>query len=106
MQETSFPISKDSRYALVMAVAKRARQLMREAQDKGVNPWEVCLLKTVTYKPIKLAEEELSQGLVGYRLKENIPVKAKEKDSPEAVEKPAEEPPTADSKEESPDAEG
>ncbi len=103
MEETQFPLSKDSRYAFVMAVARRARQIMREAQEKGVTPREVSLVKAGAYKPVKLAEEELEQGLVGYTLRlSSKPVPAK--NPPEAVEEPEEEPPAADSGEENQDA--
>lgn len=73
-------VNKDSRYARVMAVARRARQLMRESHDKGVNPWEVSLVKVGVHKPIKLALEEIIQGAVGFKLKEkfkeNIPAES------------------------------
>ncbi len=104
MEETQFPISKDSHYALVMAVARRARQIMREAQEKGVTPREVSLVKTGAYKPVKLAAEELDQGLIGYTLR--LSNSAPAKNPPEAVEEPAEEPPAADSEEKNQDAEG
>ncbi len=68
-------ITKDSHYASVMAIARRARQLMRESFDKGVSPWEVSLVKVGDHKPIKLALEEYEQGMIGYKFREEKPVK-------------------------------
>ena len=75
MATTQSLISKDSHYATVMAIARRARQLIKEADNKGINPWEVSFAKIGAHKPIKLAEEEFEQGMLGYKLREKPPVK-------------------------------
>lgn len=63
-------ISKDSRYAKVMAIARRARQIMREAKSKGVPFHDVSLLKSGSSKPIKLAEEEFLHNMVGFKFRD------------------------------------
>ena len=45
--------SNESYYSLVVGVAKRARQIAQEAEDKG---------ETLTEKPVQLAVEEFAQG--------------------------------------------
>jgi DNA-directed RNA polymerase subunit omega len=47
----------DSRYTLVMVVAKRARQLIENNE---------CLVETESKKPISMAVEEFYEGKVGY----------------------------------------
>ena len=72
MEELQLNIGKDSYYARVMAIARRARQIIKEANDKGVAPWELALVKTGPHKPIKLAQEEFDQGLIGFTFRENL----------------------------------
>ncbi|BES65369.1 hypothetical protein SANA_18080 [Gottschalkiaceae bacterium SANA] len=47
----------DSRYTLVMVVAKRARQLIEKNE---------CLVETESKKPISMAVEEFYEGKVNY----------------------------------------
>ncbi|MBI5787241.1 MAG: DNA-directed RNA polymerase subunit omega [Candidatus Schekmanbacteria bacterium] len=72
MAEQSTLIQSDSRYARVMTIARRARQIMRESKDKRLQPADVALGKFGAHKPIKLAEEELKAGFVGFKLRDSL----------------------------------
>lgn len=71
-------INKDSRYAKVMAIARRARQIMREAKSKGVPFYDVSLLKSGSNKPIKLAEEEFIHNMIGFKFRDENTTEAAE----------------------------
>lgn len=72
MPDQAPKIAENSRYALVMVTARRARQLMKEANAKGVAPSEVALVNVGYHKPVKLALEEVTQGVVGYKIRKTI----------------------------------
>jgi DNA-directed RNA polymerase subunit omega len=55
-----------NRYLLVVLAAKRARQL-----NRGATPQ----IETRQRKPTSMALEEIAQGKIGYRLKDEDPVK-------------------------------
>lgn len=104
MPKKELKIAEDSRYALVMTVARRARQLMKEAAAKGVNPCEVALVNIGNHKPVKLALEEVMQGKVGYKLREKgkaVPIESSPVPDAEALTEEA-----IASAEENPDAAG
>lgn len=50
-------VKVDSKYTLVVAVAKRARQLV-DGQPK--------LTKTISNKPVTVAVNEIAEGKIGY----------------------------------------
>lgn len=65
---TSLMEKIDSKYTLVVAVSKRARQIV-----EGEEP----LIKVESQKPVTIAVHEIAQGKVGY--KRNYTVEADEK---------------------------
>lgn len=50
--------NKQSRYSLVLAVAKRARKIASEAEQQGI---------MLNEKPVKTAVNEIAQGKVIFR---------------------------------------
>ncbi len=55
-----------SKFLLVIAAAKRSKQIASEAKAKGLSPNEVARVKTKFVKPPTLALEELKAGKIRY----------------------------------------
>lgn len=53
----------DSRYSIVIAAAKRAREL--EDKENSAEP----LINTLSEKPVTVAVEEIYEGKIGYSIK-------------------------------------
>ncbi len=76
------------KFELVIAVAKRSKQIAREAKAKGLSPAEVALVNSSKHiKPTTLALEEFLQGKLHFREGDN----QKEKELLQ-TESPSEEP--------------
>ncbi len=56
----------DSRYSIVIATAKRAREL--EDKENSAEP----LVRTVSEKPVTIAVEEIYEGKIGYSMTESL----------------------------------
>ncbi len=54
----------DSRYSIVIAAAKRAREL--EDKENSAEP----LINTLSEKPVTVAVEEIYEGKIGYSIKQ------------------------------------
>lgn len=88
------------KFELVMAVAKRSKQIAREAKAKGLSCAEVSLVSSSKHiKPTTLALEEFLQGKLHFHEGDN----QKEKELPQTelpqTELPAEEPESPSSEE-------
>lgn len=55
----------DSRYSIVIATAKRAREL--EDKENSAEP----LVRTMSEKPVTIAVEEIYEGKIGYSMVED-----------------------------------
>ena len=51
---------------MVIAAAKRSKQIANEARVKGLSPNQVAMVRSKSVKPITLALEELKAGKVRY----------------------------------------
>lgn len=60
-----------NRYSLVMVTAKRARQLVEEAEETG---------EILEAKPVKLAVEELAEGHIKVKLSEEAEEEREERE--------------------------
>lgn len=56
----------DSRYSIVIAAAKRAREL--EDKENSAEP----LVRTLSEKPVTIAVEEIYEGKIGYTMTESL----------------------------------
>lgn len=60
-----------SKYLMVIGVAKRSKQLMREAKERGLRPNQVAVVRSKHIKPTTIALEEVRAGKVVFiRLEE------------------------------------
>ena len=61
----------DSIFQLVMAVAKRSKQLNRMSKERGLPPNQVAAIKTKHIKPPTIALDEVVQGKIIYSNEDN-----------------------------------
>lgn len=60
-----------SKFQIVIAAAKRSKQIASEAKAKGLSPNQVALVKSKYVKPTTLALEELKAGKIRYAWKKS-----------------------------------
>ena len=61
---------KGSKFKLVLAAAKRSKQLNRMAKDRGLPANQVAFIKTALIKPPTIALMEIMGGKIEYSYKE------------------------------------
>jgi DNA-directed RNA polymerase omega subunit len=61
-----FKARMGSKFQMVIAAAKRSKQIASEAKAKGLTPNQVARVKSKSVKPTTLALEELKAGKVQY----------------------------------------
>ncbi|MEW6379390.1 MAG: DNA-directed RNA polymerase subunit omega [bacterium] len=69
-----------SKFQLVIAAAKRSKQIAGEAKARGLSPNQVALVKSKSTKSTTLALEELKAGKVRYTWSKGLPVETMEPD--------------------------
>lgn len=69
-----------SKFQLVIAAAKRSKQIAGEAKARGLSPNQVALVKSKFTKPTALALEEIKAGKVRYVWSKGLPVETMEQD--------------------------
>jgi|GEM_PF-3091920 len=67
----------NSRFQLVIAAAKRSKQISAEAKTRGLSPNQVALVRSKFTKPVTLALEELKAGKVRYVWNKDEPAEAR-----------------------------
>jgi DNA-directed RNA polymerase omega subunit len=71
------------KFQLVIAAAKRSKQIAREAKERGLRPNQVALVESKHIKPTTLAVEEFKAGKV------HIAKSEAKTETPPAPEQPA-----------------
>jgi DNA-directed RNA polymerase omega subunit len=72
------------KFQLVIAAAKRSKQIAREAKERGLRPNQVALVESKHIKPTTLAAEEFKAGKIRVTKIEEKTEKPSEQPAPQA----------------------
>lgn len=84
-------LDRNCKYSMVMAVAKRAKELRRAAKESNIPVQEMTVLKTYHAKPLTIAQEEYIAGIIGLKLTATIDEPKNKKESEDDESQPAQE---------------